>query len=163
MQRYEASQIHLSEKQRRILEDYSKSTHQPQHLKIRAEIVLQAARGMSNNAIERNMGISARRVKCWRDRYSESQVKLTIIEEETPHKLRSAIIETLSDEQRPGAPMTFRAEQVAAIIALACEDPIELGLPFSHWSSASLQREAIARGIVASISSRQVSRFLKGV
>jgi len=157
-----ATMIELSEKERQILEEYSKSTHQPMHLKIRSEIILQAARGLSNNAIERNMKLSARRIKTWRDRYSDSREKIAKIEAETPNKLRSAIREALSDEQRPGAPATFRDEQVAAILALACEDPASLGLPFSHWSSESLREEAIKLGIVENISSRQVSRFLKG-
>ena len=157
-----ASRIEVSERERKILEEYSRSTHQPLHLKIRAEIILQASRGLSNNAIERNLRLSPRRIKTWRDRYSDSREKIAKIEEEEPNKLRSAIIKALSDEQRPGAPATFRDEQVAAILALACEDPASLGLPFSHWSSVSLRKEAIKLGVVESISSRQVSRFLKG-
>jgi transposase len=157
-----ARKIEISEKERQILEEYSKSTHQPLHLKIRSEIILQAARGLSNNEIERNMNLSARRVKTWRDRYSDSREKIGKTEEEAPNKLRNAIKEALSDEQRPGAPATFRDEQVAAIVALACEDPASLGLPFSHWSSKSLREEAIKLGIVENISARQVSRFLKG-
>ena len=157
-----ASKIELSERERQILEDYSKSTRQPLHLKIRAEIILQASRGLSNNEIERNMKLSPKRVKTWRDRYSDSEKKIAKIEEETPNKLRSTIKEVLSDEQRSGTPATFRDEQVAAILALACEDPASLGLPLSHWSSVSLREEAIKLGIVESISSRQVSRFLKG-
>ena len=86
---------------------------------------------------------------------------MTRIEAESPHKLRQAIKEVLSDEQRPGAPATYRDEQVAAIIALACEDPAELGLPFSHWSAPLLREEAIRLGIVEGISARQISRFLK--
>jgi len=157
-----ASLIEISERERQILEEYSRSTHQPLHLKIRSEIILQAARGLSNNEIERNMKLSARRVKTWRDRYSKSREKIGKTEEETPNKLRSAIKEALSDEQRPGAPATYRDEQVAAIVALACEDPAELGLPFSHWSAPLLREEAIKLGIVENISSRQISRFLKG-
>ena len=107
------------------------------------------------------MNLSARRVKTWRDRYSDSREKIRAIEEEAPNKLRSAIKEALSDEQRPGAPATFRDEQVAAIVALACEDPATLELPFSHWSAESLREEAIKLGIVENISARQVSRFLK--
>ena len=81
-----ASEIELSERERKILEEYSKSTHQPLHLKIRAEIILQAASGLSNNAIEREMKLSAKRVKTWRDRYSNSREKIAKIEEETPNK-----------------------------------------------------------------------------
>jgi len=156
-----ASQIRLSERQEQILSELSKSTQQELHFKVRSEIILQAARGCSNNEIERNMNISKRRVRCWRDRYSTKFDELAKIEEDTPHKLRAAIKETLSDEQRSGTPATFRDEQVAAIIALACSDPMEMELPFSHWSSELLRQEAIKLKIVDNISARQVSRFLK--
>jgi len=161
MPQLSASPMLLSERQEQILSELARSTQQELHFKIRAEIVLQAARGCSNNEIERNMQISQRRVKCWRDRYSAKHDELMKIEAESPHKLRSAIKNVLTDEQRAGTPAKFRDEQVAAIIALACKDPMEMGLPFSHWSSASLRLEAIKLGIVDDISARQVSRFLK--
>jgi hypothetical protein len=66
----------------------------------------------------------------------------------------------LSDEQRCGGPAKFSPEQVTAIIALACEPPADSGLPVSHWTPRELSREASKRGIVESISPRQVDRFL---
>jgi len=51
---------------------------------------------------------------------------------------------------------------VAQIISLACEKPEDSGLPVSHWTPPELAREAAKRGIVESISPRQVDRFLKG-
>jgi putative transposase len=44
---------------------------------------------------------------------------------------------------------------------MACEDPGKFNVPFSHWSPALLQIEVIKLGIVASISVRQIGRFLK--
>jgi len=46
------------------------------------------------------------------------------------------------------------------IKALACELPSTLGLPFSRLSCADITREAIRRGLVASISGRTVWRWL---
>jgi hypothetical protein len=43
---------------------------------------------------------------------------------------------------------------------LACELPAELGLPFSRFSAQDVANEAIARGIVASISDATVWRWL---
>ena len=70
------------------------------------------------------------------------------------------LLALLADDARSGAPPKFSAEQMAAIIALACERPGDCGLPVSHWTPAELAREAIKRGIVESISPRQVDRFL---
>lgn len=47
-----------------------------------------------------------------------------------------------------------------AIEALACELPQEHGLPLSRLSMSDLKREAIARGIVASIGETTIWRWL---
>jgi hypothetical protein len=107
------------------------------------------------------MGLDAKAVKRWRDRYSARHEELRHTEAETPWKIRSAVKKSLSDKQRPGSPPTFAGEQVAAILALACEDPAKLELPFSHWTPGLLQIEAIKLGIADSISVRQIGRFLK--
>lgn len=49
---------------------------------------------------------------------------------------------------------------VVAVKALACELPLELGLPLSRISTADLQREVLARGIVASIGQTTLWRWL---
>ena len=54
----------------------------------------------------------------------------------------------------------FPSRVVIEIKALACELPAELGLPLSRLSSADVAREAVARGIVASISGVTVWRWL---
>jgi putative transposase len=156
-----ASEIILSEKEKQMLTELAKSTHQPLHLKKRAEIILRANAGCSNNAIERDMGIGKKQVKCWRDRYSKNREQIALIEKETPKKLRSGIIEVLSDVQRSGCPPLFRDEQVAAIIAMACESPEKFDLPVSQWTPRLLQQKAIELGIVETISVRHVGRLLK--
>lgn len=156
-----ASTVTLTEKQERILTENAVGTHTPMHLKIRSQIILFAAQGCSNNDIEKQMNIDAKTVKLWRDKYSSHYDELHRIETETPNKLRGTLIKILSDEQRPGCPPKFTDEQVAAIIAMACEDPGKFNVPFSHWSPALLQIEVIKLGIVASISVRQIGRFLK--
>jgi hypothetical protein len=156
-----ASKVELSENQKRILREYAVGTHTPLHLKTRSQIVLYAADGWGNNAIERSMGLDPQTVKVWRDRYSIQYEELRHIESETPHKLRNSIKQILSDKQRPGRPSTFTDDQVAVIIALACTDPSQFNLSFSHWTPELLQIEVIERGIVASISVRHIRRLLK--
>jgi transposase len=156
-----ATPIEISEKERVILTENAKGTHTPLHLKTRSKIILNAALGKTNNAIEREMDLNSETVKIWRDRYGSQKAELNRTEAENPHKMRSLIEKILSDAQRPGTPPKFLDEQVAAIIALSLEDPSKLGLPFSNWTPELLQVEGIKRGIVESISVRQVGRFLK--
>jgi transposase len=92
------------------------------------------------------------KVRQWRGRWKERQV--IPVEE-------MSLEERLQDLPRSGSPGKFSAEQLAQIIALACEDPQASGYPVSHWIPKEVAAEAIKRGIVASISARQVGRFLK--
>ena len=75
--------------------------------------------------------------------------------------LRRAIEAVLGDEPRPGAPGKFTPEQVTQILAVACEPPEKSGRPITHWTAQELTDEVIKRGIVASISPSQVSRYLR--
>jgi DNA-binding NarL/FixJ family response regulator len=84
-----AKKIKLSEKQKKILTGSAAGTHTPLHLKIRSQIILNAAKGHSNNAIEREMGLDAKTVQQWRDRYALEHEELKRAEAETPLKLRS--------------------------------------------------------------------------
>lgn len=42
---------------------------------------------------------------------------------------------------RPGAPVTFSAEQGTHLIALACESPLDCALPLSPWTPEALAQE----------------------
>jgi hypothetical protein len=54
----------------------------------------------------------------------------------------------------------FPPETIVEIKALACELPVKLKLPFSRLGHADIACEAVARGIVVSISVRTVWRYL---
>jgi len=151
----------LSSKQEQILDSLSKGTHTPLHLKQRSSIVLMASHGENNYAISRKLQLSYDCVSKWRSRYAAALPELEKIEAESPLQLRREITSALTDRQRPGAPPTFTPEQVAAIIALSCEEPGQFGLPFSHWTPTLLKQTAIEMGIVTSISERQIQRFFK--
>src|ERR1700694_5364574 len=85
---------------------------------------------------------------------------ITIESVESRAPWRRAIEAVLTDEPRPGAPGKFTPEQVTQILAIACEPPEKSGRPITHWTSLKLADEAVQRGIVASISPSQVSRYL---
>ncbi len=80
---------------------------------------------------------------------------------ETKADLRWAIEVLLTDAPRPGAPGKFTPEQVTMILAVACEPPEKSGRPITHWTAHELADEVVKRGIVVSISTSQVSRYLR--
>lgn len=157
----QATPITLTPRQKKILTELSIGTHSPLHLKQRSEIILLAHEGVTNHAIRRTTGLTRDTVILWRNRFAAAKEELLLVEQQTPYKLRASIQLVLSDAKRPGAPPTFTPQQQACILALSCQEPASLGLPFSHWTPSLLREEAIRQGIVPSISAMQISRFLK--
>ena len=66
--------------------------------------------------------------------------------------------ERLKDAPRLGAPVIYTPEQICAIVALACERPLDCDR--SSWTQEELANEAIKREIVKFVSPRSVGRFL---
>jgi transposase len=114
-----------------------------------------------NEQIAPQVGLERHQVGRWRSRWAAAFDDLVRVEclEEAP-ALRQALRQLLADAPRPGAPGKFSAEQLAQIFAVACEDPQQSGLPFTHWTHAELAKEVIKRGIVESISVRHLGRLL---
>src|SRR5581483_9267098 len=75
-------------------------------------------------------------------------------------------LEGLVADQRQGhsgRDLQITPVQRAEIVELACLEPIAKGLHITHWLSDDLARQAVADGIVASISGRTVRRILTDV
>lgn len=156
--------IFLSARQRVLLEQLVRRPSCSQQLLQRVRIVLLAADGKNNEEIGRTLGLHRTSVRRWRDRWRAAACRLEAAETDTESEraLTEVIAMLLVDEPRPGAPVTFTAEQVVQIIALACEDPASAGRPINHWTPRELADEAQKRRLVERISPRSVGRFLKG-
>lgn len=154
--------VAVTPRQRELLEALTRARLAAQRLVERCHIVLMSAEGRTNEDQADKLGIDRQRVRRWRHRWARAWESLVAAEEEgaTGKDLEKLVLGVLMDDARSGAPAKFSPEQVVAIIALACEPPAGSGLPVSHWTPPELAREAIKRGIVESISPRQVDRFL---
>jgi putative transposase len=123
-----------------------------QQVAVRAQIILAAAEGLSNVQVGQQVGLSREAVRLWRDRWVSLQG--------VPLKDLS-IADRLADAPRPGAPVRIGAEQVCAIIALACEAPTQFCRPITQWTAREIADEITGRGIVETISPRHAARLLK--
>ena len=150
----------VTDEQQHILEALLRQHKAPQRLVQRARIILAAAEGLGLSQTARRLDCSLNMVQTWRDRWIEATPEFEALQDD-PARLRRLIEATLDDAPRSGAPLTFSAEAVAQIIALACEDPARSGRPVTHWTNEELADEAVKRGIVKQISPRSVGRFLK--
>ena len=157
-----AAKVVISERQQAILQTMVSSRSCAKGLAHRAEIILLAFEGDKNEEIARKLNCERHGIGIWRRRWQTYFHRLTVIEcVEKPVALREAIEEVLSDLPRAGCGGTFTADQIAMILAVACEPPEKSGRPVTHWTSRELADEVIKRGIVATISVRHVGRFLK--
>ncbi|MFJ9153363.1 helix-turn-helix domain-containing protein [Streptomyces sp. NPDC102270] len=117
-----------------------KTAHQA---RMRAQVVLCAARGRSNARIAHETGLHLDTVRTWRGRFADGGLP------------------ALADRKRSGRPVRFTPVQVAEVKALACQLPAETGVPLSHWSCPELAAELTARGVTGSISASTVRRWLR--
>jgi transposase len=109
---------------------------------LRARIVLAAASDTPNAQIARTVGVHLDTVRKWRRQFSKYG------------------LDGLCDRPRTGRPRQFAPSTVAELKALACELPAVSQTPLAKWSCPELAREAIARGLVVSVSASTVRRWL---
>ena len=140
--------VQLTARQRACLEQIARRQTSPQRLVRRAKILLALATGATQCHVMRQLHLNRGTVQVWCRRWCALASKLEQME-------------ALTDHPRAGTPATFTAEQIVQIVAVACEDPADSGRPVSHWTPREVAEEVRKRGIVETISTRSVGRFLK--
>ena len=148
MPAHKATPIQLSPEQEAELKALVRAHSMPQKLAERARIILLAATGLGIDETARQLGIWRKTAGHWRRRWLDAPAS-------------AGVAARLSDAPRCGAPATFTPEAICRIVAMACEKPETLDVPISPWSQSDLARQAVARGIVESISHGSAGRFLK--
>jgi putative transposase len=157
-----ARKLIITERQQAILRTMTRSGTCPQSLAQRARMILLAFDGLRNDDIAARVGCERHAVGPWRHRWADAFDRLVLVECcEKGSALPREIEGLLSDRPRGGSPGEFTAEQVTRILAVACEEPEASGRPVTHWTPPELADEVAKRGIVESISPRQVGRSLK--
>src|SRR3954449_1286950 len=156
-----AARVRVTEKQLAILKELSRSRTEARGIVQRASILVLGFQGLLNEQIAMDVGLNRQQVGIWRQRWREAWSSLCAWECPEPRRLREAVLEVLSDAPRPGSPGKFTADQVAQIVAVACEAPKLSGRPITRWTHRELRDEVVKRQIVESISVAQVGRYLK--
>ena len=111
--------------------------------RLRAQIVLDAARGRSNAWIAAGLGIDDGTVRKWRGRFAELGLA------------------GLEDLARSGRPRLIPEGDRAAVVALACQLPAETGVPLARWTGPELSAELTAQGLVSGpVTASSVLRIL---
>jgi hypothetical protein len=132
----------LTAAERHRLKKLARGHKSPSRDKLRARIVLDAARCLSNAQIARRCAVTVDTVRKWRGRFAAEG------------------LDGLVDRARSGRPPMFTPVQIAEVKALACQLPAETGAPLSVWSCPDLAREAVGAGIADALSASTVRRWL---
>ena len=119
-----APALPISRRQRALLEQIVRRPTSTQQHALRARIILLAGEGIGHQAIADQLQVDRKTVYHWRTRWLRDHDRLLAVEaEEEEVALAQAIRSTRSDAPRLGAPVTYSAEGVCQLIAVACEDP----------------------------------------
>ncbi len=119
--------ITLSAAERQALERLVRRHATPQQVALRAQLLLAAADGANHCQIARQFDVSLDMVRRWRERWLACQAASL---EDLP------VADRLTDAPRPGTPVRITDEQVAKIVALACEPPADSQRPISSGPAA---------------------------
>jgi transposase len=127
---------------RKILKERVRGAKIPYRDRVRAQIVLAAARSDPNALIAAGLGISVDTVRKWRGRFAARG------------------LDGLADLPRAGRPRRISATERAAVVALACQLPATTGVPLARWTGPELAAELAARGLASPMSAASVLRIL---
>ena len=154
--------VTLSARLHAVVEHLARRQTSSQRLVRRLQIVLAAADGSNNEQVARQFGLDRGTVRTWRDRWRGAAPRLEAAAADGTEDrvLAQLVADALTDAPRSGVPVTFSAEQVVQIVAIACEPPPTSDRPTSHWTPREIADEAVTRGIVPTLSPRSVERFL---
>ena len=155
----------LSAQEKAELERLSRRQAAPRRAVERARIILLATQNMTIPAIAATLQVCANTARKWIRRYTRQPLGTPTTENPAPQPSAvappPAKLSRLADAPRSGRPDTFTAEQICALIALACEKPEDHGRPITHWTARELKDQAIQAGILSRISARQINRLLR--
>ena len=158
-----AAKIQVTERQFEILEEIVASRTAAVRLVQRAKIVLLAFAKHNNEEVGEIVGLNPQQASVWRKRWRDDWQRLIAVECNEPRSVLKKEMETLfADQPRKGRASSFTAEQQAAIVAIACENPDDKSeRPISQFTAREIADEAVKREIVSSISPTTVWSFLK--
>jgi transposase len=134
--------VMLTAAQRTTLKKRARGAKTPHRDRLRAQIVLAAARGRDNARIAADLRVTADTVRKWRGRFAARG------------------LDGLADLPRSGRPRRISELTRAAVVALACQLPAATGVPLSRWTGPELLAEVTRAGTDCELSASSVLRIL---
>jgi transposase len=132
----------LSARERTALNKRVRGAKTAHRDRLRAQIVLAAARGRDNARIAADLRVTVDTVRKWRGRFAGRG------------------LDGLADLPRSGRPRRISELARAAVVALACQLPAATGVPLARWTGPELLAEVTRAGTGGELSASSVLRIL---
>ena len=120
--------VTLTAAERTTLDKRARGAKTAHRDRVRAQIVLAAARGRDNARIAADLRVTVDTVRKWRGRFAGRG------------------LDGLADLPRSGRPRRISELTRAAVVALACQLPAATGVPLSRWTGPELLAEVTRAG-----------------
>ena len=146
-----------------ILNKFSNSRTKSSFLAKRSIYVIRVSHGDDYKLIAQETKVYRETVAYWAKNFKANIPYLNGIATDSPKDLEKAIIETLSDKHRTGAPRKYSPEVYTAVVFLCCHRVCEFDLVANRWTLSLLQFALIELGIVEDISVGTIYQILKSV
>jgi transposase len=134
--------VTLTSGERKTLKKRARGATTPHRDRLRAQIVLAAARGRPNARIAAGLGITEDTARKWRGRFADRGLA------------------GLDDLPRAGRPRLISEATRAAVVALACQLPASTGVPLARWTGPELLAELTGDPDVQQIPASSLLRIL---
>ena len=134
--------VTLTAAERKSLKKRARGAKTAYRDRVRALIVLAAARGRDNARIAADLQVTVDTVRKWRGRFAVRRLA------------------GLADLPRCGRPRRISELTRAAVVALACQLPAATGVPLSRWTGPELLAEVTRAGAGDALSASSVLRIL---
>ena len=134
--------VTLTAAERTTLKKRARGAKTPHRDRLRAQIVLAAARRRDNARIAADLQVTVDTARKWRGRFAARG------------------LDGLRDLPRPGRPRRISELTRAAVVALACQLPAATGVPLSRWTGPELLAELTQAAPQEKLSASSVLRIL---
>lgn len=141
--RQKTYRVELTETESKQLQQLVASRKSPQSEAQRAKVVLKSAEhpDWTDSQVAQAIGCSPALVRKWRKRWCQTR--------------------SLKEAARSGRPRTFLPTVRSQVTAIACTQPATADVPLARWSCGDIAAQLVALGIVVSIATSTVWRWLK--
>ncbi len=141
--RHKTYKVELTETESRQLQQLVAARKSSQSIALRAKVILKSAASILDRCTSGRV--------CWLFRSTSTLIGASALRQ----------IRSLKEAPRSGRPRTFLPIVRSLVTAIACSKPEDYNMPLARWSCSDIAAQLVTLGIVVSIATSTVWRWLR--